>query len=116
MNKLTAALVLVLSMALADTRAHAQSQSWVSGVGSDANPCTRTAPCLTFAGALSKTAASGEIDCLDPGSYGAVTITKAITLDCSAALGLVQVSGTDGINVTAGAADNVINSSILPAK
>jgi hypothetical protein len=104
----TAVLGLVLSLAFADSSAHAGSQSWVSGVGSDGNPCTRTAPCLTFAGALVKTAAGGEIDCLDPGSYGAVTITKAVTLDCSATFGLVEVSGTNGINVSAGASDIVI--------
>ena len=107
---LVAMLGLVLGLVSADTSAHAQSQpqSWVSGVGDDANPCTRTAPCLTFAGAFSKTAAGGEIDCLDPGSFGTVTITKAITVDCSGTLGLVQVSGTDGINVAAGAGDKVI--------
>lgn len=54
------------------------SRTWVSGVGDDANPCSRTAPCKTFAGAISKTAAGGEIDALDPAGYGAVTITKAI--------------------------------------
>jgi hypothetical protein len=57
------------------------SRTWVSGVGDDANPCSRTAPCKTFAGAISKTAAGGEIDALDPAGYGAVTITKAITID-----------------------------------
>jgi hypothetical protein len=105
---LVAMLGLVLGLVLADTTAHAQTQSWVSGVGDDANACTRTAPCLTFAGALSKTAAGGEIDCLDPASFGVVTITKAITLDCSGAFGLVQVSGTNGINVAAGPSDKVI--------
>src|SRR3989454_10560521 len=61
---------------------HAQaSRTWVSGVGDDANPCSRTAPCKTFAGAISKTAASGEISVLDPGGFGAVTITKSITID-----------------------------------
>ena len=53
------------------------------GVGDDANPCSRTAPCKTFAGAISKTAAGGEINALDPGGFGAVTITKAITIDAS---------------------------------
>ena len=57
------------------------SRTWVSGVGDDANPCSRTAPCKTFAGAISKTSVGGEIDALDPGGFGAVTITKAITLD-----------------------------------
>jgi hypothetical protein len=57
------------------------TRTWVSGVGDDANPCSRTAPCKTFAGAISKTAVDGEIDALDPGGFGAVTITKAITID-----------------------------------
>jgi hypothetical protein len=61
---------------------HAQaSRTWVSGAGDDANPCSRTAPCKTFAGAISKTAVNGEINCLDPGGFGAVTITKSITID-----------------------------------
>src|SRR3981189_3269586 len=68
--------------------AHAQAtRTWVSGVGDDANPCSRTAPCKTFAGAISKTAAGGEIDCLDPGGFGAVTITKSMTIDCTGVAG-----------------------------
>jgi hypothetical protein len=64
------------------TVARAQAtRTWVSGVGNDANPCSRTAPCKTFAGAISKTATGGEIDTLDPGGFGAVTITKSITID-----------------------------------
>src|SRR6266702_792603 len=63
--------------------AHAQaSRTWVSGVGDDANPCRRTAPCKTFAGAISKTATGGEINCIDPGGFGAVTITKSMTIAC----------------------------------
>jgi hypothetical protein len=58
------------------------TRTWVSGVGDDVNPCSRTAPCKTFAGAISKTAAGGEINCLDPGGYGAVTITKSMTISC----------------------------------
>ena len=57
------------------------TRTWVSGVGDDVNPCSRTAPCKTFAGAISKTAEGGEIDALDPAGYGTVTITKAMTLD-----------------------------------
>jgi hypothetical protein len=85
------------------------SRTWVSGVGDDANPCSRTAPCKTFAGAISKTAAGGEIDALDPGGYGGVTITKAITLDGgSGQVASILVSGTNGILVAAGVADNVV--------
>jgi hypothetical protein len=61
------------------------TRTWVSGVGDDANPCSRTAPCKTFAGAISKTAPGGEIDALDPGGFGALTITKSITIDGAAA-------------------------------
>src|SRR2546421_7915819 len=73
--------VLIIGLACS-TMAQAQAtRTWVSGVGDDANPCSRTAPCKTFAGAISKTAAGGEISVLDPGGFGAVTITKAITID-----------------------------------
>ncbi|HEX4604470.1 MAG TPA: hypothetical protein VH724_10775 [Candidatus Angelobacter sp.] len=85
------------------------SRTWVSGVGDDANPCSRTAPCKTFAGAISKTAAGGEIDALDPGGFGALTITKAITIDGGGGqVASVLVSGTNGIVVSAGAGDVVI--------
>ena len=76
-----------------DSTAQAQaSRIWVSGVGDDANPCSRTAPCTTFAGAISKTAANGIINCLDPGGFGEVTITKSITIDCT-----LTVAGVRGI-------------------
>jgi hypothetical protein len=88
--------------------AHAQAtRTWVSGVGDDANPCSRTAPCKTFAGAISKTARGGEIDALDPGGFGAVTITKAITIDGGGQVASVLASGTNGIVVPAGVNDVV---------
>jgi len=100
---------LVMLCLCAATPAWAQAtRTYVSGVGDDANPCSRTAPCKTFAGAISKTAASGEIDVLDPGGFGAVTITKSITIDGHAALGGILVSGTNGITVAAGATDVVV--------
>src|SRR6195952_5371025 len=69
------------------------TRTWVSGVGDDVNPCSRTAPCKTFAGAISKTAAGGEINCLDPGGFGAVTITKSMTIDCHYTEGGVLARG-----------------------
>lgn len=84
------------------------TRTWVSGVGDDANPCSRTAPCKTFAGAISKTAAGGEISVLDPGGYGAVTITKAITLNGDGTLTGILSAGTNGINVNAGVNDIVV--------
>ncbi|MBW5435862.1 hypothetical protein FXB41_14040 [Bradyrhizobium canariense] len=95
--------------ALISAPAHAQaSRTWVSGVGDDVNPCSRTAPCKTFAGAISKTAAFGEINCLDPAGYGAVTITKSITLNCSSTIGSVLVAGTNGIVISAATTDRVV--------
>ena len=93
---------------LVSVPARAQAtRTWVSGVGDDANPCSRTAPCKTFAGAISKTTANGEINCLDPGGFGGVTITKAITISCEAGTAGVLVSGTNGIIVNAGVNDIV---------
>src|SRR5690242_11373776 len=89
------------------------SRTWVSGVGDDANPCSRTAPCKTFAGAISKTAACGEIDALDPAGYGAVTITKGITIDGGGNLASVLVSGTNGIVVSIAGTDGCSQTVIL---
>ncbi len=97
--------VFVISFILAvATAAHAQSRTWVSGVGDDLNPCSRTAPCKTFAGAISKTAKDGEISVLDPGGYGAVTITKSIYINGTHGAGYgsilnVLVTGVN-INIT----------------
>lgn len=105
---LTLAVGLFLPL-LAAAPAHAQAtRTWVSGVGDDANPCSRTAPCKTFAGAISKTAAAGEINCLDPGGFGAITITKSITLNCHEVFGSVLVSGTNGVIIAAAATDKVV--------
>jgi len=86
--------IVVFSAAVADAQA---TRTWISGVGDDANPCSRTAPCKTFAGSISKTAASGVINCLDPGGFGAVTITKSITIDCKGTVGGILAAGTTGI-------------------
>ena len=76
------------------------TRTWVSGVGDDVNPCSRTAPCKTFAGAISKTATGGEINCLDPGGFGTITITKSITIDCQGTLGSILSAGaTAGVIV-----------------
>lgn len=83
------------------------TRTWVSGVGDDANPCSRTAPCKTFAGAISKTAAGGEINCIDQGAYGAVTITKSIALSCVGVTAGVLHSSTNGIVINAAATDNI---------
>jgi hypothetical protein len=106
---LSIVIVAVQLLSLASVPAHAQAtRTWVSGVGDDANPCSRTAPCKTFAGAISKTAAGGEISVLDPGGFGGVTITKAISLtnDGVGEAG-VLVAGTNGITVSAGPNDIV---------
>jgi hypothetical protein len=78
-----AAIAVASSLFAISAPAHAQAtRTWVSGVGNDGDPCSRTAPCKTFAGAISKTAVNGIINCIDSGAYGAVTIVKSITIDC----------------------------------
>jgi hypothetical protein len=85
------------------------TRTWVSGVGDDANPCSRTAPCKTWAGAITKTAPGGEIDALDPGGYGALTVTKSITLDGGGGqVASTLVGGSNGIVFQAGSTDILI--------
>jgi hypothetical protein len=109
-NTLAVAIFLFAFASIAQAQA---TRTWVSGVGDDANPCSRTAPCKTFAGAISKTAGGGEIDCLDPGGFGTVTITKSITIDGTkgAGFGSILAAGTNGINVndSASGSPNTIN-------
>jgi hypothetical protein len=102
LNLLAVAIFTLTFASLAQAQA---TRTWVSGVGDDANPCSRTAPCKTFAGAISKTAASGEIDALDPGGYGALTITKGITVDGAGTNASVLASLTNGF---------IINDSATP--
>jgi hypothetical protein len=84
------------------------TRTWVSGVGDDANPCSRTAPCKTFAGAISKTAAGGEISVLDPGGFGAVTITKSITINGANQHAAITAPGMNAITINAAATDVVV--------
>ncbi len=113
MNKIVKSAIslvaLFVLMMACNALAQAQAtRTWVSGVGDDANPCSRTAPCKTFAGAISKTAAGGEISVLDPGGYGAVTITKAMTINGYGFISSIVAAGTNGIIVNAGVNDEII--------
>ncbi len=103
-------LIALCAPALFATPASAQAtRTWISGVGDDVNPCSRTAPCKTFAGAISKTAAGGEIDTLDPGGFGAVTVTKAITLaDEGVGEAGILVAGTNGVTVNCATDPNCV--------
>ena len=96
-------LALVVALVASASASAQATRTWVSGVGDDVNPCSRTAPCKTFAGAISKTANGGEINALDPAGYGAVTITKAITIDGAATQASILASSVNGviINITA---------------
>jgi hypothetical protein len=107
---ISALVIGIFSTVLVGTPAAAQAtRTWVSstaGVGDDANPCSRSAPCKTFAGAISKTAVGGEIDVLDPGGYGSVTITKSLTIDGGAGQvsSVLAGSGSPGIVISASGA------------
>jgi hypothetical protein len=102
-----AAIGAAAALSLPATGAHAQAtRTWVSGVGNDADPCSRTAPCKTFSGAFTKTAAGGEINCLDPGGFGAVTITKSLSISCPYTEGGALASG-NGITLNMPATTDV---------
>ncbi len=98
------ALILVVVAMSAQAQA---TRTWVSGVGDDANPCSRTAPCKTFAGAISKTAAGGEISVLDPGGFGGVTITKSITINGEGTLAGILAAGVNGVIINALSTDTI---------
>ncbi len=108
MKRIIARLLLTIAV-LGTAMMHGQAtRTWVSGVGDDGNPCSRTAPCKTFAGALAKTAAGGEIDALDPGGFGAVAITKAVTIDGGGGqVASDLVVGINAITIQAGPNDVV---------
>ena len=96
LKALTCAIFILSLSSLAQAAA---TRTWVSGVGNDENPCSRTAPCKTFAGAISKTSAGGEIDCLDAGGFGAVTLTKSVTIDGNGTFASILAAGTTGVTV-----------------
>src|ERR671927_1816974 len=96
LNLLAVGMLLILTASAAQAQA---TRTWVSGVGDDANPCSRTAACKTFAGAISKTANGGEINCLDPGGFGGGTITKSLTNKCHHTWGGPPLPGTNGLVV-----------------
>ena len=99
-KNLTLSLIVLCSLMFATTLSAQATRTWVSGVGDDVNPCSRTAPCKTFAGAISKTATCGEIDVLDPGGFGAVTITKSMTINGAGTMGSILNGGVTGVLIS----------------
>lgn len=105
---LTAALFVTIACG-----AHAQGQAlrtFVTVAGSDANDCTFSTPCRTFAGAVPNTLPGGEITALDSGAYGVVTIDKALTLQAApgAHVALGDGTATSVVMINAGAADVIV--------
>lgn len=109
--------IAILTLCFASMAQAQATRTWVSGVGDDVNPCSRTAPCKTFAGAISKTATGGEISVLDPGGFGAVTIVKSITINGEGTLAGILAAGTTGvvINATSTSVVTLRNISIVGA-
>lgn len=101
---------LLAFLLLSGTAARAQTaRTWVSPGGDDAGPCSRFAPCKTFAGAIGKTPPGGEIDVLDSGFYSTVTINKSVTIDGGAVIASIHAgANADAIAISAGASDTVV--------
>ena len=89
----------VAMLALPQVASAESNRTWVSGSGTDAGACSRAAPCRTFAFAFTQTAANGGINCIDPGPYGSLTITRSLVIDCRFALASVLVSGSSGVTI-----------------
>lgn len=104
-----AALLVSIALTLASIAQAQATRTWVSGVGDDLNPCSRTAPCKTFAGALAKTAANGEIDALDPGGFGQVVISKSVTIDGTGVMAGILATAGNGITINSREATNQIS-------
>jgi hypothetical protein len=100
--------LIVLTLGISSIANAQATRTWVSGVGDDANPCSRTAPCKTFAGAISKTAAKGEISVLDPGGFGSVNITKSLTINGDGTLAGILASLVTGIIVNPALSTDVV--------
>jgi hypothetical protein len=113
MRKVSLSFIITAALLISAPAFAQATRTWVSGVGDDANPCSRTAPCKTFAGAISKTASAGEINVIDPGGFGAVTITKSMTIDGQGPQSSILASGTSGVIINAaGIVVNLRNLSI----
>src|SRR3954464_5494356 len=95
----------LVALALPASAMGQATRTWVSGVGDDANPCSRTAPCKTFAGAISKTANGGEINCIDPGGFGGVTVGQALAIKGQYTEGGGLGSGTHAVVIKPTATD-----------
>jgi hypothetical protein len=92
--------VAAIAFTLAPEAAAQAARTWVAGTGDDVNPCSLTAPCKTFARAITQTLPGGIIDVLSPGGYGSVTITEDVTIDGSGgSIAGVLATGVNGIVV-----------------
>ena len=111
-NTVSALILATAAMAMSGLPAHAQqTRTWVSGNGSDGDPCSRFLPCKTFAGALTKTSINGEISCADGGGYGPVVINKSVTIDCTGTYASILAGGAVG---TTGVTVNIASSADDP--
>jgi hypothetical protein len=97
--------LVVLTLAAGSLAQAQNSRSFISGVGDDGNPCSRTAPCKTFSAAISHTADGGEIDVLDPVGGGAFSANKSVTVDGGGTYASILTGGNGVlVNDTTGAA------------
>ena len=107
----TAAAALALFAAVSPASAGSANRAWVSGRGTDTTGCgAPTAPCRSLQYVHDNiVGAGGEIDVLDPAGYGAVTITKALSIvnDGVGTAGVQATSG-DAVTINAGVADAIV--------
>lgn len=109
LGAVAAAVAAITLLTASPARAQATT-TFVSGSGLDSNPCTEAAPCRSFQHAHDQTAAGGQVTMLDTAGYGALTITKAISIvnDGGGTAGVTDPGASnDAITINAGASDVV---------
>ncbi len=114
MSRIAIVIAAALACAVTLSAGPAQAQRvFVSGTGSDGNPCTFASPCRSFQHAHDVASSGGEIDVLDPAGYGALTINRAISIQGHGFSGVSVPSAGNGITVNAGPTDNVTLNGLL---
>jgi hypothetical protein len=91
------AAALALAVTLPAVPAQAAARTFVSAAGNDSNPCTITLPCRNLQAAYNAVAADGQVEALDPGNYGSLTITGPVSIQGH---GWASMSATIGAAIT----------------
>lgn len=110
MRVVVTTVVVCLCFLFLTTTTHAQlARTYVSRVGNNLNPCTRTLPCRQINRGIDAVQPGGEVVVLDTANYQGFTVNKAVSITASpdASPAITVVSGNTAIVIDAGSSDVV---------